>query len=48
MQVRDNPVAIPDLSATIFQKLGVDYTKEHVTPVGRPFKLSEGTPLKFL
>lgn len=48
MQVRDNPVAIPDLAATIFRKLGVDHTKEHLTPIGRPFKLSEGTPLGFL
>ncbi|MBM3776201.1 MAG: DUF1501 domain-containing protein [Acidobacteria bacterium] len=48
MQVRDNPVAIPDLAATVLAKVGVDYGKEYLTPIGRPFKLSEGAPLKFL
>lgn len=48
MYVRDNPVEIPDLVATVYKKLGVDFTKEYVTSIGRPFRLSEGKPLEFL
>jgi hypothetical protein len=48
MYVRDNPVEIPDLVATIFQKVGVDFNKEYLTRIGRPFRLSEGKPLPFL
>ena len=47
-QVRDNPVEVPDLIATIYQKLGIDYQKEYVSNIGRPFKLSDGKPLPFL
>jgi len=48
MFVRDNPVEIPDLVSTIYQKVGVDFNKEYYTRIGRPFRLSEGAPLKFL
>jgi hypothetical protein len=47
-QVRDNPVEIPDLIATIYHKVGIDYQKEYVSNIGRPFKLSEGKVLPFL
>jgi hypothetical protein len=47
-QVRDNPVEIADLTATIYQKVGIDYQKEYVSNIGRPFKLSDGKPLPFL
>jgi uncharacterized protein (DUF1501 family) len=48
MFVKDNPVEIPDLVSTIYQKVGVDFNKEYYTRIGRPFRLSEGAPLKFL
>lgn len=48
MFVRDNPVEIPDLVSTVYQKVGVDFSKEYLTRIGRPFRVSEGTPLKFL
>ncbi len=48
MYVRNNPVEIPDLVATIYRKVGVDFSKEYVTRIGRPFRLSEGKPLEFL
>lgn len=48
MYVRDNPVEIPDLVATVYHKLGVNYSKEYLTRIGRPFRLSEGKPLGFL
>jgi Protein of unknown function (DUF1501) len=47
-QVKDKPVEVADLIATIYQKVGIDYQKEYVSNIGRPFKLAEGKPLPFL
>ena len=44
--VKDNPVQIPDLVATIYDKLGVDSSKEYISNIGQPFRLAEGKPLK--
>ncbi|MEZ6058242.1 MAG: DUF1501 domain-containing protein [Planctomycetaceae bacterium] len=50
-QVRDkttpphDPVHLPDLYATVMQQMGVDYSEEILTPIGRPITLSEGSPL---
>jgi hypothetical protein len=41
-------VEVPDLMATIFKKLGIDYEKEYVSNIGRPLKISDGRPLSFL
>jgi hypothetical protein len=48
--VTKDPVQIPDFTATIFDKLGIDYKKEYINPLGRPTKLSAdgATPLAFL
>lgn len=43
-----DPVTISDLTATILQTLGIDFTRELVTPIGRPLKLSEGIPISRL
>lgn len=49
MFVKDNPVEVPDFVATLYHKLGVDYTKEYVSTIGRPFKLAgDGKPRAFL
>jgi hypothetical protein len=48
MYVKDSPVEVPDLMATVFQKLGVDFEKEYVSNIGRPLKIAEGKPVKFL
>jgi uncharacterized protein DUF1501 len=48
MYVKDHPVEVPDLMATIFKKLGVDYQKEYLSNIGRPLKIAEGKPLNFL
>ena len=49
MFVKDNPVQVPDLVATIFKKLGIDYEKEYMSNIGRPIKLAaNGRPLEFL
>jgi hypothetical protein len=49
MFVKDTPVQIPDLLATIYKKLGVDYQKEYVSNIGRPIKIgANGNPISFL
>jgi uncharacterized protein (DUF1501 family) len=49
MFVRDNPVQVHDLMATIYQKLGIDHEKEYISNIGRPIKLTDnGRPLDFL
>jgi uncharacterized protein (DUF1501 family) len=48
MFVKDQPVEVPDLMATIFKKLGVDFTKEYISNIGRPLQISPGNPLDFL
>ncbi len=39
---------IEDIHATILAQLGVDYDQELDTPIGRPLKVCEGTPIKSL
>jgi len=46
-EVKDNPVTVEDFTATIYERLGLDYSKEYDTPIGRPVRLSTGKPLRF-
>ena len=39
------PATIADVHATVLTTLGLDPTKENVSPIGRPIKLSEGQPI---
>ena len=39
------PVEIADLLATILSRMGVEYDKETITPIGRPMAYCEGTPI---
>ena len=39
------PVTVGDLSATVLAALGIDWQRELMTPIGRPLKLAEGTPV---
>jgi uncharacterized protein (DUF1501 family) len=48
MYVKDNPVEVPDLVATFYQKLGIDTSREYISNIGRPFRISDGHPLSFL
>ena len=49
MFVKDNPVQVPDLIASIYKKLGINYQKEYMSNIGRPVKLTDdGKPLEFL
>jgi hypothetical protein len=41
----ERPVPIADLFATILSALDLDPTKELLSPIGRPLKLSDGSPV---
>jgi uncharacterized protein DUF1501 len=41
-EVKDKPIPVEDLLATIYEKLGIDTTKEYHTPIGRPVKIVNG------
>ncbi len=43
-----DPVTVADLAATVLGALGIDWQHELTTPIGRPLKLAEGTPVKGL
>jgi hypothetical protein len=36
---------IENVHATILNRLGIDYSKELQTPIGRPLKICEGEPI---
>ena len=40
--VKDHPVSVPDLLASLCHSLKVDPAKEKMTPVGRPIKIVDG------
>ncbi len=44
----EKPVLVEDLHATVQDLLGIDYTKEMQTPIGRPMALSKGEVVKEL
>jgi Protein of unknown function (DUF1501) len=47
--VKDDPVSVSDLVATIYTKLGIDPNKEYMSNIGRPVKIgNNGKPLDFL
>jgi len=41
--VVDRIVTIGDLFATVYKALGIDWTKEYMTPIGRPVKIANST-----
>lgn len=44
----ESPIAVADLYATILQTAGIAPGHQVVTPIGRPMKYSEGTPIGLL
>ncbi len=49
VDVKDRPVTVPDLMATIYTCLGVDITKKNISPLGRPIQIVDnGVPVKEL
>jgi hypothetical protein len=43
-----DPIQVADLNATLLAALGIDYSAEMQTPIGRPMKLSAGVPISRL
>jgi hypothetical protein len=43
-----DPVSVDDLYATVLATMGINPSKTVISPIGRPMKLSEGTPLRQL
>ena len=46
MKVEDGKVGVGDVLATLCKATGIDPTKENMSPIGRPFKIAEGTPIE--
>lgn len=44
----ERPVAVADLFATLLKAFELDPAKELLSPIGRPLKLAEGTPVREL
>jgi Protein of unknown function (DUF1501) len=42
------PIEVPDLYATILDRMGIEFSKELITPIGRPLKVCPGTPVEQL
>lgn len=40
-----DPVTVPQLYATVLHSMGIDYSHEVDTPIGRPMKFTDGEPL---
>jgi hypothetical protein len=40
-----DPVEVTDLYATVLHQLGIDYSREVITPIGRPMKFCAGRPI---
>lgn len=43
-----DPIEVADLYATVLDRLGIDYAKEVLTPIGRPMKFCAGKPIERL
>lgn len=46
MEVKDNKVEVGDVLATLCSAVGIDPETENVSPLGRPHKIAEGTPIR--
>lgn len=44
----EDPIEIRDLYATVLHRLGIEYAKEIITPIGRPMKFCDGKPISCL
>jgi hypothetical protein len=40
--IKDYPCSIEDLITTIYDRLGIDYNKEYMSPIGRPVRIANG------
>ncbi len=45
MEVKDGKVEVGDVLATLCSAVGIDAETENISPLGRPHKIAEGTPI---
>jgi hypothetical protein len=38
--VTSRPICMGDIYATVYKALGLDWTKEYMSPIGRPIKIA--------
>ena len=46
MEVKDKKVEVGDVLATLCQAVGIDPDTENISPLGRPFRIAEGVPIR--
>jgi hypothetical protein len=44
----ERPVSVEDVATTIYTALGIDTSKQYVTPTGRPIHIASGQPIREL
>src|SRR5207237_3047881 len=43
---KDHPLRVEDMAATLYRALGIDYSKEYMSPENRPLKINyDGEPI---
>ena len=47
-EIPEDPVPVENIHATIFDRFGIDYGYELMTPIGRPIAISDGRPIREL
>ena len=49
VEVKDRPVTVPEIFATMYTAVGIDPKKKNISPLGRPIQLADkGAPVKEL
>ena len=47
--MKDRPVTVPEIFATMYTAIGIDPKKKNISPLGRPIQLADkGAPVKEL
>ena len=44
LRLASDPVSVPELYATIMATMGIDFSKEILTPIGRPMRFADAKP----
>jgi hypothetical protein len=48
LMLPSKPVLVPELYATIMSAMGIDFSKEILTPIGRPIRFADAMPSDYL
>ena len=44
LRLPSDPISVPELYATIMATMGIDFSKEILTPIGRPMRFADAKP----